>query len=123
MDGTGEPAVAGRPPVSTALELSAEGLTWHATPDRAWTVGRAVDADIHLRNPRISRDHATLHATPDGWVLTNHSRNGVYHEGHRVERLLVRQPLAVWLGSRSEGVVMHLRPHLPANEGTGSQPT
>lgn len=95
------------------LELRAAGRTWHATANRVWTIGRATDADIQLDNPRVSRDHAVLEPTPAGWVLVNRSSNGMYVDGRRVERVTIRQPLTVLLGSASSGQVVELHPVAP----------
>jgi ABC transport system ATP-binding/permease protein len=92
------------------LELRAAGRTWHATAGRTWTIGRATDADVHLDNPRVSRDHALLEPTPAGWVLVNRSRNGMFVDGQRVERLTIRHPITVSLGSVSSGQMLQLYP-------------
>ncbi|MCV7123743.1 FHA domain-containing protein [Mycobacterium lacus] len=92
------------------LELRAAGRTWHAVPGRAWTIGRSNEVDIHLENPRVSRHHAVLEPTPAGWVLVNHSSNGIFVNGQRVERLTIRQPLTVLLGSASSGEMLQLHP-------------
>ena len=92
------------------LELRAAGRTWQATAGRAWTIGRAADADVHLDNPRVSRDQAVLEPTPAGWVLVNHSHNGMFVDGHRVERLTVSHPITVSLGSISSGEMLQLYP-------------
>ena len=77
---------------------------------RVWTIGRAAEADIHLDNPRVSRDQAVLEPTPAGWVLVNHSRNGMFVGGQRVERLTISHPLTVVLGSVSSGQMVELHP-------------
>jgi ABC-type multidrug transport system ATPase subunit/pSer/pThr/pTyr-binding forkhead associated (FHA) protein len=92
------------------LEVRADGRTWRATAGQTWTIGRANDADMHLDNPRVSRDHAVLEPTPAGWVLVNHSPNGMFVDGRRMERLTVHQPTTVVLGSISSGVTMQLYP-------------
>ena len=92
------------------LELRAGGRTWQANSGRSWTIGRANEADIHLENPRVSRDHAVLQPTPDGWVLVNHSNNGMYLNGQRVESLTIREPVTVMLGSVSSGQQLELYP-------------
>jgi ABC transport system ATP-binding/permease protein len=92
------------------LELRAAGRTWEAIGSRAWTIGRANEADIHLDNPRVSRDHAVLQPTPAGWILVNHSTNGMFVNGQRVERLTISQPITVVLGSVSSGETLQLRP-------------
>jgi ABC transport system ATP-binding/permease protein len=92
------------------LELRAAGRTWQATAGRVWTIGRAPEADVHLDNPKVSRDQAVLESTPAGWVLVNHSRNGMFVGGQRVERLNVQQPISVLLGSLSSGETLQLAP-------------
>lgn len=92
------------------LEVRAGGRTWHATADRAWTIGRANEADVHLENPRVSRDQAVLEPTSAGWVLVNHSRNGMFVDGRRVDRLTIGQPITVSLGSISSGEILQLCP-------------
>ncbi len=92
------------------LELRAAGRTWQATSGRAWSVGRANEADIHLDNPRVSRAHAVLEPTPAGWMLVNRSNNGMFVNGQRVERLTIRQPTTVMLGSVSSGQALELYP-------------
>ena len=92
------------------LELRAAGRTWQATGSRSWSIGRANEADIHLENPRVSRDHAVLQPTPAGWVLVNHSSNGTFVNGQRVDRLTIRQPITVVLGSASSGETLQLYP-------------
>ncbi len=94
----------------TRLELRAAGRTWQATANRTWTLGRANEADIHLENPRVSRDHAILQPTPAGWVLVNHSNNGMFINGQRVESLTITQPVTVVLGSASSGEVLQIFP-------------
>ncbi len=49
-------------------------------------VGRGIQADIRLENPAVSRRHALLHRTGDEVVvLDDHSLNGVFVGGERVE--------------------------------------
>jgi ABC transport system ATP-binding/permease protein len=95
------------------MELRAGGRTWTATPGRAWTIGRANEADVRLENPRVSRDHAVLQSLPDGWLLVNHSNNGMFVNGQRVESLKIRQPITVMLGSASSGELVQLYPIAP----------
>lgn len=90
------------------------GQTWRVTPERAWTIGRAKTADIHLDDPRISRNQATLEATPEGWFLVNQGRNGMFVGGRRVDRLAVKSPVSVTLGPPEEGVTLQLHPRSAA---------
>ncbi len=49
-------------------------------------VGRGADCDVTLPHPTVSRHHADLERLPDGKLrLTDHSRNGVFVEGKRLE--------------------------------------
>jgi ABC transport system ATP-binding/permease protein len=92
------------------LELRAAGKTWQATGGRTYTLGRANEADIRLENPRVSRHHAVLQPTPAGWVLQNHSSNGMFVNGQRVESLTITQPVTVVLGSASSGEALQVSP-------------
>lgn len=104
------------------LELRAGGRTWQASAGRSWTIGRANESDIHLVNPRVSRDHAVLQPMPDGWVLVNHSNNGMYLNGQRVESLTINQPVTVMLGSVSSGELLQLYPLAPPGPGATEAP-
>ncbi len=103
--------VTGNPPV---LELRAAGRTWQASVGRTWTIGRANEADIRLEDPHVSREHAVLQATPAGWVLVNHSSNGMFVNGQRVDSVtILSRPVTVLLGSASSGEALQIRPINP----------
>ena len=93
-----------------ALEVAADGHRWRAAPGHTFTIGRSETADAQLANPRISRSHAVLTTTSHGWTLSNHSRNGIFLDGQRVDQVPVHGPTTVVLGNPSHGVVLHLRP-------------
>jgi ABC transport system ATP-binding/permease protein len=94
-----------------SLELRAGGRTWQADAGRTWTVGRANEADIRLENPRVSRQHAVLQVTPVGWILLNHSTNGMFMDGQRVDSVTITsRPVTVLLGSASSGEALEIRP-------------
>jgi ABC transport system ATP-binding/permease protein len=104
--------VTGNPP---RLELRAGERSWQASVGRNWTIGRANEADIHLDDPRVSRRHAVLQATPTGWILVNHSSNGMFVDGQRVESVTITsRPVTVLLGSASSGEALQIRPVNPA---------
>ncbi|MFZ0902297.1 MAG: FHA domain-containing protein [Mycobacterium sp.] len=99
------------------LELRAGGRTWQASAGRTWTIGRAYEADVRLENPRVSRQHAVLQATPAGWVLVNHSSNGIFVDGRRVDSVtIVSRPVTVLLGSVSSGEALQIRPIGPVGQ-------
>jgi ABC transport system ATP-binding/permease protein len=96
------------------LELRAGGRTWQVNVGRTWTIGRAYEADIRLEDPRVSRQHAVLQATPAGWVLVNHSSNGMFVNGQRVDSVtIMSRPVTVLLGSASSGEALQIRPINP----------
>lgn len=50
------------------------------------TLGRDEGQDIVLRgNPLISKHHASLEYTRDGWLLRDEGQNGVYVNGRKIE--------------------------------------
>lgn len=54
--------------------------------DRVTSAGRAQDADIFLDDVTVSRSHATIARTPEGWVITDAgSLNGTYVNRVRVD--------------------------------------
>jgi ABC transport system ATP-binding/permease protein len=96
------------------LELRAGGRVWQASVGRTWTIGRAHEADIRLEDPRVSRQHAVLQATPAGWVLVNHSSNGMFVNGQRVDSVtIMSRPVTVLLGSATSGEALQIRPINP----------
>jgi ABC-type multidrug transport system ATPase subunit len=103
--------VTGNPP---RLELRAGGRVWQASVGRTWTIGRANEADFRLEDPRVSRQHAVLQATSGGWILVNHSSNGMFVDGQRVESVTITsRPVTVLLGSASSGEALQIRPLNP----------
>ena len=49
------------------------------------TVGRAAECAVYLRDPSVSRQHARLERSGDGWrIVDTQSRNGVSVRGARV---------------------------------------
>src|SRR5947199_7822438 len=75
-----------------------------ADGSRPMVIGRDAAADIPATNPSVSRRHAVLSFDPyDGWVLQDVSKNGVFHEGHRVERFVVDRSVTLALGDPVTG--------------------
>jgi hypothetical protein len=49
------------------------------------TLGRAVECSVHLRDASVSRHHARLERSAEGWrIVDTESRNGVHLRGERV---------------------------------------
>ena len=54
-------------------------------------VGRTQDNEIPIKDPKISRRHAVIERTMEGWMVTDlDSVNGTYVDGKRIHR---RTPL------------------------------
>lgn len=55
------------------------------------TIGRADDCDFVLDEPMVSRHHAVLRRTPEGWAIRDSgSTNGTRVNGWRVEEAALR---------------------------------
>ena len=64
------------------------------------TLGRDVDNMIQLTDERISKHHAMLSLTEQGWVIEDlHSRNGLFVNGRKVERAELKDRDVVKLGA------------------------
>jgi len=64
------------------------------------TVGRSEDCDLYLDNQTISRRHASLASTSQGYVLTDlGSVNGTWVNGKKINRHLLRHEDFICFGS------------------------
>lgn len=55
------------------------------------TIGRQRSCDIRLTSKHASGRHATISASTDGWYVTDHSSNGTWVQGVRVDRESTQQ--------------------------------
>lgn len=64
----------------------------YTVPEAGLTFGREVENGVVIASTEISRKHASIQATAGGYVITDHSTNGVWVNGHRIadEQLLGR---------------------------------
>ena len=63
-------------------------------------LGRSVDSDLHLENQTISRRHATIASTSQGYILTDQgSANGTWVNGKQVTRHLLRHEDSICFGT------------------------
>lgn len=66
-------------------------------------IGRGLERGINLDDPLVSRRHARLEYERE-WVLVDTgSRNGVWRDGHRVDRTVVDGMVRLGLGHESDG--------------------
>jgi pSer/pThr/pTyr-binding forkhead associated (FHA) protein len=56
----------------------------YAVPSAGLSIGRDVNCDVVLVAPSVSRHHATIRATPLGYLLRDTSTNGVFVNGAKV---------------------------------------
>ncbi|MGV9733494.1 FHA domain-containing protein [Rhodococcus aetherivorans] len=72
-------------------------------PGATVRIGRDRSMDVTLDHPVVSREHAFLH-WDDGWYLVDSgSKNGLFVDGRRVERVRVTGTVVARLGDRAEG--------------------
>ena len=62
-------------------------------------IGRSTDNDICLNHPSVSRHHAVIANTPDGYYVADlHSKNGLTVNGQRVASAMLRNDDVLALG-------------------------
>ena len=82
----------------------------------AFRIGRSSACEVCIPNDFVSRVHAEVKPTPEGWRICDlHSANGLYLDGVRVEAALLLSRLAIRLGV--EGPTLVFEPANPPAEG------
>src|SRR5438309_11698716 len=104
-----------RPVAPTAHELVLETETGSTVmrPDRDYHVGRDPLSDIVIDDLRVSWHHAVLRPETDHWLLEDeHSTNGTFADGQRIQEWGVGPGSVIRFGSPSDGprVVLVDRP-------------
>ncbi|HAN46931.1 MAG TPA: serine/threonine protein kinase [Cyanobacteria bacterium UBA8156] len=66
------------------LELLETGHSWSFHRKLVVRVGRALDNDVAIAHPAVSRHHLELKRSGRGWTLTNLGINQTYWQGHPV---------------------------------------
>src|SRR5918999_1652335 len=92
------------------LEVRHAGGTVRVPAGRPFVIGRGPDADLDLPHPRVSRRHAVVEYTAEGWTLTDSSSNGTFLDDDRITVLRVDRPVAVRLGWGSGSTTVELLP-------------
>ena len=83
------------------------GRTSHSA-GKAVRIGRDPQLEVTIIDPVVSREHAQL-TWDDGWQLVDSgSKNGIYVDGERREKVPVTSPVRVRLGDATEGPVVRL---------------
>ena len=90
-----------------ALVVTAEDGQEVRVGQRPIRIGRGVDNDLIVRDVRVSRQHATIEPTGDGWIVRDmSSTNGTYIGDKRVNEARVNGATELSLG----GYRIQLRP-------------
>src|ERR1700719_4811719 len=66
-----------------------------------FSVGRKVDKDLVIADPRVSRDHALIVLEPEGFFLVDQgSKHGTFVNGERVQRQKLERNDRLEFGAR-----------------------
>jgi pSer/pThr/pTyr-binding forkhead associated (FHA) protein len=93
--------------------------SWKLGGDDVYQLGRSRDCDVVLSSPVVSRAHACLQHSDDGWELSVLSRHGVFVEGRRVENLPLQDETMFRLAER--GPVLRFRSVQTAGKNSGGE--
>ena len=94
---------------SARADAACVWLTPPGPGEPAWVIGRAPDCDIVVDDMTVSRRHAALEWTPEGYALTDlGSTNGCHANGVRVSTALVRPGDRLVLGQVRVRLTQHL---------------
>lgn len=86
------------------------------SPDQPLTVGRGANNIIQIHDPKISRSHCEIRATPTGYYVRDlGSKNGTFVNGARVVEARLRN------GDRIQAGLAHLAFQCDTPEGEGTQ--
>lgn len=72
---------------------------WTFTPEDIIRIGRATDNQVVLFSAVVSRHHAELRWSLDGWQLVNISPNGTYVDGEAIKEMLVVDGMVICLAT------------------------
>jgi serine/threonine protein kinase, bacterial len=95
---------------------------WHSSDQpeilQTWTfqhhtrikIGRALDNDVVLSHPLVSRYHAELIYSSDSWSLSNLSVNNTFWKGQPVQNITVQDEVVVELAPNGLNLLMCVLP-------------
>lgn len=93
-----------------ALELDYAGEVHSLSPAQFFIVGRTSVADLRIDLPIVSRRHLVI-GYKNGWFIEDlGSHNGVFVDGHRIERIALTGATSVRLGNARTGPLLELVP-------------
>jgi RsiW-degrading membrane proteinase PrsW (M82 family) len=96
------------------LQVSCDGQRYSFEQDQTVRIGRSTDNDVVVSDPTVSRQHARMAWSPDGWLYEGLGRAGTFLRGNAVTSLLVAEPVELSLAS-PHGPVVRLEPSRAAS--------
>ncbi len=102
------------------LLVSFEGRDIIVRPGETVRVGRALDNDLVINAPTVSRQHAVLRWGGSGWEFENAGSAPTFLNGQQFTRVIVDRPLDLAIGS-ADGPVVHLKPPVSAAPPTAAR--
>ncbi|MEV6755378.1 FHA domain-containing protein [Streptomyces sp. NPDC051214] len=91
-------------PTAPELVLETDTGSTVMSPSRDYHVGRDPLSDVVIDDARVSWHHAVLHAERDHWTIEDeHSTNGTYADGQRVQAWDVGAGSVLRFGSVTDG--------------------
>jgi ABC-type multidrug transport system ATPase subunit/pSer/pThr/pTyr-binding forkhead associated (FHA) protein len=104
-----------------ALIASIDGDEFFLKESKTYVIGRDQQADIPVDHDRISRQHALVSFSQDGWFFKDlSSTNGSFLNGQLVSDLLIEDEVTISLGS-SDGPRVTFQPIKVATSGVVSE--
>lgn len=96
------------------LRVIVEGRAVDLAPDGHADIGRSDSCTIRIEGPRVSRVHAKVWATPEGWRFTDcDSSYGSWLDGERVDERLITEPTVLRLADPVHGTPIAFEPRAP----------
>lgn len=93
------------------LRIEVDGDVTIVDPPRVIRIGRAADAELRLLGDAVSRAHAELRSTPDGWLLVDvGSQHGLFVDGQRITELQLTGPTTIRCGPPGDGTTFAATP-------------
>ena len=95
---------AGSAPAETRLAMLVDAVDGKEYPitDVTCVIGRAPNCTVRIKHPALSRYHAMIKNSADGWVLSDmKSMNGVYLNGRRIRAARLRHNDRLGIGEHS----------------------
>jgi len=85
-------------------------------PVQSWTfeeepvirIGRSVNNDVILYSAVVSRHHAELRQTPEGWEIHNIGTNGTFLAGQRIEKKAAQDGLIIRLARSGPNIQINI---------------